>query len=87
MNAAITARIATGIAVQISSSRVAPWSCGPSWLRGRPRRRYLTMNRIKAPSTRTKIAPVKIEIQTYESLIRFAFGECGVAGAKPPFPA
>jgi len=30
-----------------------------------------------------RIAPAKIEIQTYESLIRRAFGECGV---KPPLP-
>src|SRR5712691_6310970 len=87
MNAAITARITTGIAVQISSRRVAPWICGPSAVRGRPRRRYLKTNAIRAPSTSTKIAPVKIEIQTYESLIRFAFGECGVAGAKPTLPA
>ena len=47
----------------------------------------VSVHSISTPSTRTKIAPVKIEIQTYESLIRLAFGECGVGGAKPPLPA
>src|SRR5216117_1618082 len=45
------------------------------------------MNQISAPSTRTKIAVVKIAIHLYESLMRDAFGECGVSGEKPPLPA
>ena len=36
------------------------------------------MNRSSAPSTTTKIASAKIEIQRYESLIRWAFGDSGV---------
>ena len=68
-------------------SRVAPWICGPSTERARPRRRYLKTNQRRVPSTSTKMAPAKIEIQTYASLIRRALGEWGVSGAKPPLPA
>src|SRR2546429_9983337 len=34
-----------------------------------------------------RIAAAKIAIQLYASSMRWAFGECGGGGAKPPFPA
>src|SRR5262249_32011940 len=40
-------------------SFVAPWICGPSCVRGRFRRRDLTTNQTNAPSTRTKMKPVR----------------------------
>jgi hypothetical protein len=45
------------------------------------------MNRSSALSTTTKTTAVKIVIHRYVSSIRFALGECGVTGAKPPLPA
>ena len=69
------------------SSRVEPWICGPSAVRARFPRRYLTMNAINAPSTPMKITPVKIETKMNASWTRCAFGECGSPGKNPPFPA
>jgi hypothetical protein len=83
----IAARISTGITVQMISSRVAPWICGPSAVRARLPRRYLTMNAISAPSTIRKMMPVKIPTKMNASVTRFAFGEWGSPGRKPPFPA
>ena len=60
MNAPIAARNTTGTTVQITSSRVEPCTCGPSAVRARLPRRYLTMKTISAPSTATKMMPVKI---------------------------
>jgi len=45
------------------------------------------MKTISAPSTITKITPVKIETKMNASLMRCAFGECASPGRKPPFPA
>src|SRR3954470_24674202 len=45
------------------------------------------MNSSSALSTTTKTTAVKIAIHRYASSIRFAPGECGVTGAKPPLPA
>src|SRR5881397_2874453 len=55
MTAPIAARTITGITVQISSSRVWPYTWAPSAVRARPRRRYFQMNTTSAPSTATKI--------------------------------
>src|ERR671934_878352 len=45
------------------------------------------MNQSNDASTTTKMIPVSRPISLYASLMRPAFGECGVSGAKPPFPA
>src|SRR6185437_5833946 len=45
------------------------------------------MKSSRALSTTTKTTAVKIVIHRYASSIRFALGECGVTGAKPPLPA
>jgi hypothetical protein len=55
----MTARITTGEAVQISSSRVWPCTCAPSTARERPRLRYFQTKTTSSDSTRTKIAAVK----------------------------
>src|SRR6266508_6363013 len=81
------ARIRTGTTVQISSSLVEPWICGPSAVRGRPRRRKRTMKTISPPSTSAKTSPAKIATSQYAPLMRLAFGDAGSAGPSPPFPA
>ena len=67
----------TGTTVQMISSRVAPWICGPSAVRARLPRRYLMMKAIRAPSTIRRSRPVKIETKMNALWTRCAFGECG----------
>ena len=83
----IIARITTGTTVQRISSRVEPWICGPSAVRARLPRRYLTMNAISAPSTIRKMTPVKIATKMNALSMRCAFGEWASPGRKPPLPA
>ena len=73
--------------VQMISRRVEPWICGPSTVRARLPRRYLMMKGIRAPSTITKITPVKIATKMKASSMRCAFGECASPGRKPALPA
>ena len=62
------ARITTGKAVQISSSRVWPCTWAPSTARLRPRLRYFQMKTTSSDSTRTKIAAVKPRIEVVRVL-------------------
>ena len=45
------------------------------------------MKAISAPSTITKISPVKIETKMNAEVMRCAFGEWGSPGRKPALPA
>src|SRR5262245_22465761 len=80
--AAMTASTTTGPAVHASSSLVAPCTCAASSNRGRFCLRYLQMKAIRRPSTRTKIAAVKIDTKSQLSRIPSAFGESGATGAN-----